>query len=68
MEYGFRQRAYFRAGYKGLFLPENEGGLALGLGVRQPLPYPDGMAKVDYAFRDAGRLGNVHTVGVSVTF
>jgi len=67
-EYGFRERVYFRGGFQGLFLPENEGGLALGLGVRQPLPYEDGMAKVDYAFRDGGRLGRVHTVGLSITF
>ena len=68
VEYGFRERVFFRGGYHGLFLPENEGGLALGLGVRQPLPYPNGMAKLDYAFRDAGRLGRVHTVGLSLTF
>lgn len=67
-EYGFRERVFFRGGFQGLFLPEREGGLALGLGVRQPLPYPDGMAKLDYAFRDGGRLGRVHTVGLSVTF
>ena len=68
VEYGFRERVFFRAGYHGLFLPEREGGPAFGLGVRQPLPYPDGMAKLDYAFRDAGRLGRVHTVGISLTF
>lgn len=67
-EYGFRERVFFRGGFQGLFLPEREGGLALGLGVRQPLPYPDGMAKLDYAFRDGGRLGRVHTVGLSLTF
>jgi hypothetical protein len=68
VEYGFRERVYFRGGFKGLFLPEREGGLALGLGVRQPLPYRNGMAKLDYAFQDAGRLGGTHTVGLSVTF
>lgn len=67
-EYGFRQRIYFRGGFNGMFLPEREGGLALGVGVRQPLPYRNGMAKVDYAFRDAGRLGRVHMIGLSVTF
>lgn len=68
VEYGFRQRLYFRGGFQGLFLQDAEGGLALGVGVRQPLPYRDGLAKLDYAFRDAGRLGRVHTIGLSVTF
>ena len=67
-EYGFRERVFFRGGFQGLFLPEREGGLALGLGVHQPLPYENGVAKLDYAFRDAGRLGPVHTVGLGVTF
>ena len=67
-EYGFRERVFFRGGFQGLFLPEREGGLALGLGVHQPLPYENGLAKLDYAFRDAGRLGPVHTVGLGVTF
>ena len=67
-EYGFRERVYFRGGFQGMFLPEREGGLSLGLGVRQPLPYPAGMAKLDYAFRDGGRLGRVHTLGLSLTF
>ena len=67
-EYGFRQRVYFRGGYNGLFLSDNEGGLALGVGVHQPLPYPNGRLGLDYAFRDRGRLGQVHTIGLSVTF
>ena len=67
-EYGFRQRLFLRGGFQGLFLPEREGGLALGGGVHQRLPYEDGLAKLDYAFRDAGRLGFVHSVGLSVTF
>ncbi len=67
-EYGFRERVFFRGGFQGLFLPEREGGLALGLGVRQPLPYRNGMGKLDYAFRDGGRLGRIHTIGLSLTF
>ena len=67
-EYGFRERLYLRAGYQGLFLDEAEGGLSLGVGVRQPLPYPDGMAKIDFAYRDAGRLGRIQMVGLSLSF
>lgn len=68
VEYGFRERVFLRGGFQGLFLPEREGGLALGIGVHQPLPYRNGLAKLDYAFRDWGRLGGVHTVGVGLTF
>ena len=67
-EYGFRERFFMRAGYQGLFLTDAEGGLSLGVGVHQPLPYPDGMAKIDLAYRDAGRLGRVQMVGLSLSF
>ena len=67
-EYGFRERLFLRAGFQGLFLEDAEGGLSLGVGVHQPLPYPDGMAKLDVAYRDAGRLGRVQTIGLSLTF
>ena len=67
-EYGFRERFFLRGGFQGLFLDEAEGGLSLGVGVHQPLPYPDGMAKLDFAYRDAGRLGRVQTIGLSLTF
>ena len=68
VEYGYRERFYVRGGLQGLFLDEGEGGLSLGIGVHQPLPYPNGMAKVDLAYRDAGRLGRIQMFGVSLTF
>jgi len=51
-EYGFRERFFLRGGYEGLFLPDQEGGLA----------------KLDYAYRNAGRLGGAHVIGLAVTF
>jgi hypothetical protein len=68
VEYGFRERLFLRAGMQGMFLDENEGGLSLGVGVRQPMPYPDGMATLDLAVRDAGRLGRVSTIALGLTF
>lgn len=68
VEYGFRERLFLRAGMNSLFLDEAEGGLSLGVGVRQPLPYPDGMATLDLAVRDAGRLGRVTTIGLGISF
>lgn len=67
-EYGFRERVFLRVGMQGLFLEEQEGGLSVGVGVRQPLPYPNGMGKLDLAVRDAGRLGRVSTIALSLTF
>ena len=67
-EYGFRERFFLRGGFQGLFLEDAEGGLSLGVGVHQPLPYPNGMAKLDFAYRDAGRLGRIQTIGLSLTF
>jgi hypothetical protein len=67
VEYGYQGRVFLRAGYQALFLDEAEGGLAGGLAVHQPLFY-GGKAKLDYAYRAAGRLGGVHVVGLAVTF
>lgn len=66
-EYGFQERVYFRGGYHGMLLEDDEGGLSGGLGVRQPL-FDGGLLKLDYAFRDAGRLGGLHIVGVGLSF
>ncbi len=68
VEYGFRERLFLRAGMQGMFLEENEGGLSLGVGVRQPLPYRNGMGALDLAVRDAGRLGRVTTFSLGLTF
>ena len=67
-EYGFRERVFFRAGMQGMFLEEAEGGLSAGVGVRQPLPFPNGMAKLDVSVRDAGRLGRIQTIALSMNF
>lgn len=66
-EYGFAGRVFLRGGYQNLFLEDSEGGLSAGLGVNQPMFY-GGLAKLDYAYRTAGRLGGIHVVGLSVTF
>lgn len=67
VEYGFQERVFFRGGYQGLLLEEGEGGLAAGLGVRQPL-FDGALLKVDYAYRDAGRLNGMHIVGLGLAF
>lgn len=68
LEYGFQRRIFLRGGYHALFLPEAEGGLSAGLAVHQVLPYAGGLAKLEYAYRDSGRLRGVHIVGIGITF
>lgn len=68
VEYGYRDRIFLRGGVQGMFLDENEGGFSAGLGVRQPLPYPNGAALLDVGVRDVGRLGRVTNVALSVSF
>ena len=67
MEYGFQSRVFIRAGYQSLFLEDNVGGLSGGLGIHQTL-FTGSTAKLDYAYRTAGRLGGIHIVGLAVTF
>ncbi len=67
VEYGFQERVFFRAGFQSLFLEETEGGFSAGLGVHQRL-FQGGLAKLDYAYRSAGRLGGVHVMGLGITF
>ncbi len=66
-EYCFQERIFFRGGYRGLFLDGTEGGISGGLAVHQAL-FEGGLAKLDYAFRSGGRLGDVHVVGFGLTF
>lgn len=66
-EYGFRERIFFRGGYKSLFKNESEEGFAAGLGLvyyfTETVPI-----KLDYAFADFGRLKSVHRFSVEFNF
>jgi hypothetical protein len=66
-EYAFQNRVMLRAGYRGLFLNDAEGGLSGGLAVHQKL-FEGGLAKLEYAYRDGGRLGALHVIGFGLTF
>jgi hypothetical protein len=66
-EYGFQQRFFLRGGYRGLFLDEGEGGLSAGIAIHQKL-FEGGLAKLEYAYRDGGRLGGLHVIGFGLTF
>jgi hypothetical protein len=53
---------FVRGGYKGLFMPGSQYGLSYGGGFLYRVPRRNNMAvQVDYAFRDVGILGAVHS-------
>ncbi|MBD3223208.1 MAG: PorV/PorQ family protein [Caldithrix sp.] len=58
---------YLRAGYKGMFMPNSEYGLALGGGMEKYMMNNLGL-KIDYAYRDVGLLGRVHSYSVGFLF
>jgi hypothetical protein len=67
VEYGFQNRIFLRTGYQALFLQDAEGGLSGGLAVHQTL-FGGTLAKLEYAYRNAGRLGGVHVIGLGLAF
>lgn len=67
-ECAFREYLFLRGGYHALFLNESEGGLSLGAGVVAPIGLAAGSVRVDYAFRDMGRLLGVHVFSLGVQF
>ena len=58
----------FRAGYNSLFLDDAEGGLSFGIGLTSQMLLSVATVKFDYAFRDFGRLNNIHTFSLSINF
>lgn len=62
----FRDLVSVRAGYQNLFVKDSEEGLALGAGFKGRLQSFD--YRVDYAWADHGRLGDVHRVSLSLRY
>lgn len=67
-ELAFMEFLFIRGGYKSLFLLDSEGGLVFGLGVNSTMLFSATIVKFDYAFRDFGRLQNVHTFALAIRF
>ncbi len=63
LEYGFRDMVFLRGGYSRLFLPDAEGHLRLGFGVKI-----SDRIRADYAYSDRGRLGGSNILGATVMF
>jgi hypothetical protein len=66
IEATYRDLVSLRAGYQNLFRQDSEEGLALGTGIRGRLESFD--YRVDYAWADHGRLGNVHRLTVAMLY
>ncbi len=61
-EYSVWNKFFIRGGFRGLLLPDREGGLNLGGGILfDPV-------KFDYSYSDMGRLNGVHRVSLGVVF
>ena len=67
-QFSFREFLFIRGGFRNLFLTDSEGGLTLGVGVNSKLLFSDDFVSFDYAYRNFGRLDNVHTLSVDIKF
>ena len=66
IEYAIKKMVFLRVGYRGLFLPENPGGLSAGMGVQ----YRSGRAlwSIQYAYSDFGLLHSINVFSLSVNW
>ncbi len=66
IEATYRELIALRAGYQNLFKQDSEEGLALGAGFKGRLRDFD--YRIDYAWADQGRLGDVHRLTLAVSY
>ena len=57
-----------RGGFNSLLLKDGEGGLTFGIGVNSKMLFSDALFQFDYAYRDFGRLENVHLFSIDFKF
>lgn len=67
-ELAFMEFFILRGGYNALFLTDGEGGLSLGVGVNSTMLFSETFFQFDYAFRDFGRLQNIHMFSLEFKF
>ncbi|HEX3072540.1 MAG TPA: PorV/PorQ family protein [Ignavibacteriales bacterium] len=66
-EWEFKEMFSLRGGYRDLFLPQSEGGLTLGAGIRMSMIETYNV-RFDYAWSDYGRLNDVHRMSIGFSF
>ena len=67
-EFSFMNFLALRGGYNSLFLKDAEGGLSFGAGVNSKVLLSLATVQFDYAFRDFGKLKNVHSFSLGIKF
>ena len=72
-EFSFLDYFLVRGGYNSFFLnsqyqKDSEGGLSFGAGVNSKMLLSTAVVNFDYAFRDFGKLNNVHSFSVGIKF
>ena len=67
-EFGYNDFFFLRGGYNALFLDEAEGGLSLGFGLTTSTLISRALIKIDYAYRDMGRLESVNVFSLGIAF
>lgn len=68
LEAAFKDFIFLRGGWQNAFMKDAEGGLSLGVGVNSKLILTSASVKFDYAYRDFGRLQNIHTFSLGIVF
>ena len=66
-EYCWNNLISVRAGYKSLFVPDNQEGLTLGIGLNYDVTASFSV-KLDYAYQDYGLLKNIQKFGLTLGF
>ncbi len=66
-EYSWNNLIFARVGYKSLFVPDNQEGLTLGVGLNYDISTFFSV-KIDYAFQNYGLLKNIQKFGLTVGF
>ena len=67
-EFSFMDFLSLRGGYNSLFLKDTEGGLSFGAGFNSNMLLSTAVVNFDYAYRDFGKLKNVHSFSVGIRF
>ncbi|MCU7492319.1 MAG: PorV/PorQ family protein [Ignavibacteria bacterium] len=67
-EISYHDMVFLRGGFNSLFLKQKEGGLSLGIGVSSGNFFGQTGIRFDYAYRNFGRLENIHVFSVDLRF
>lgn len=67
-EFSFMDFFSIRGGYNSLFLKDAEGGLSFGAGINSKMLLSTAIVNFDYAYRDFGKLKNVHSFSIGIRF